>query len=113
LQLAYRFVVGGLIVSLFAVVGDVLKSKSFAGLFGAAPSVALATLSLTILANGKAYTAMEARSMIGGAFAFIVYACLCTLLMTTYKSHAAAATISGLAVWLGCALGAWFFLARW
>ena len=30
-----RFLVGGLFVSAFAVLGDVLKPKSFAGLFGA------------------------------------------------------------------------------
>jgi hypothetical protein len=38
-----RFVVGGLAVSAFAVLGDVFRPKSFAGLFGAAPSIALAT----------------------------------------------------------------------
>jgi len=31
-------------VSAFAVIGDLFKPKSFGGLFGAAPSVALATL---------------------------------------------------------------------
>jgi hypothetical protein len=35
-----RFLIGGLFVSAFAVLGDGLKPKSFAGLFGAAPSVA-------------------------------------------------------------------------
>jgi hypothetical protein len=54
--------------------GDVLNPKSFAGLFGAAPSVALATLGLTIFADGKPYAAMEARSMIAGAVGFFVYA---------------------------------------
>jgi hypothetical protein len=38
---ASRFIVGGLMVSLFAIVGDVLRPKSFAGLFAAASSVAL------------------------------------------------------------------------
>ena len=38
-----RFLIGGAIVSAFAMIGDVLRPKSFAGLFGAAPSVALAT----------------------------------------------------------------------
>src|SRR5581483_7734808 len=65
--LTYRFILGGLIVSLFAVLGDILKPKSFAGVFGAAPSVALATLSLTIHTNGKYYAATEARCMIAGA----------------------------------------------
>jgi hypothetical protein len=40
-----RFLVGGTIVSLFALIGDLLKPKGFAGLFGTVPSVALATLS--------------------------------------------------------------------
>ena len=35
-----RFIVGGLFVSLFAIIGDVLRPKSFAGLFGAAPRLA-------------------------------------------------------------------------
>jgi ATP-dependent DNA ligase len=30
-------VIGGIVVSLFAVTGDVLKPQSFSGLFGAAP----------------------------------------------------------------------------
>jgi hypothetical protein len=32
-----RFIIGGLFVSAFAVLGDILKPKSFAGLFGATP----------------------------------------------------------------------------
>ena len=52
-QLIFRFAVGGLIVSLFVALGDVLKPKSFAGLFAAAPSVALAALGLTIAADGR------------------------------------------------------------
>jgi hypothetical protein len=32
-----RFLVGGAVVSAFAMLGDVLRPKSFAGLFGAAP----------------------------------------------------------------------------
>lgn len=96
-------------VSMFAVLGDVLKPKSFAGIFGAAPSVALATLSLTIVSNGKAYAATEARSMIAGAIAFLFYTCVCTRLMARHKFQAAPATIGALTLWLGCALGAWAF----
>src|SRR5277367_3795197 len=73
-QLIFRFIIGGFIVSLFAALGDVLKPNSFAGLFGAAPSVALATLSLTISSQGAAYAATEARSMIAGAVGFCLYA---------------------------------------
>ncbi len=65
-DLIVRFIIGGLIVSLFAIIGDVLRPKSFAGLFGAAPSIALANLALTIAKNGAEYAAIEARSMILG-----------------------------------------------
>jgi uncharacterized membrane protein (GlpM family) len=48
-----RFVLGGLVVLLFAVLGDLLRPKSFAGLFGAAPSVALATLGIAVAEHGS------------------------------------------------------------
>jgi hypothetical protein len=108
----FRFVVGGLIVSLFATLGDVLKPKSFAGLFGAAPSVALATLGLTIAADGKLYAATEARSMIAGAFAFFVYAAFCSRLMMKNQIHSTLASITALALWLTCALGVWAIVLR-
>jgi hypothetical protein len=112
IQLTFRFIVGGLIVSLFAAISDALKPKSFAGLFGAAPSVALATLGLTILTVGKAYAAIEARSMIAGALSFCLYAALCSHLMMRNKVHAAPATISSLVLWLICALGTWAMVLR-
>lgn len=112
MQLIFRFLVGGLVVSLFAVIGDILKPKSFAGLFGAAPSIALATLSLTIVSDGKAYAALEARSMIAGAGAFFVYACLCMRVMTKHRMHATATTILCLTIWLVCAVGCWFLFLR-
>ena len=54
-----RFFIGGLVVSLFSLISDLLKPKTFAGLFGAAPSVALATLALTVMKEGKQYAAIE------------------------------------------------------
>ena len=112
LQYIFRFLVGGTIVSLFACLGDVLKPKSFAGLFGAAPSVALATLGLTILTDGKAYAALEARSMVVAAASFLVYSALCTWLMLHKKVDAAPATIGSLIVWLAAALGTWALFLR-
>jgi uncharacterized membrane protein (GlpM family) len=76
MDLIFRFIVGGLIVSLFAIIGDVTRPRTFAGLFAAAPSVALATLSLTMWTEGKFYAAVEAGSMIFGAIALCVYASL-------------------------------------
>lgn len=58
---AVRFVAGGLIVSVFAMLGDVLRPNSFAGLFSAAPSVALVTLSLALIKQGPNYVNLDGR----------------------------------------------------
>jgi len=104
-QILIRFVVGGFVVSAFALLGDLLKPKSFAGLFGAAPSVALATLGLTIAKEGRSYAASEARSMIAGAVAFLVYASVVSWVMMHRKHKALWVTISALPIWLCLAAG--------
>jgi hypothetical protein len=52
-----RFLAGGIAVSAFAVPGDTLRPKSFAGLFGAAPSIAPATLLITLSQKGAPFAA--------------------------------------------------------
>jgi hypothetical protein len=111
-DLILRFVIGGTVVSAFAALGDVLKPKSFAGLFGAAPSIALATLGLTISANGKMYAATETRSMIAGALVFFLYAYLCSWLMLRGRLKVMPVTISVLGVWVVCSISIWFLVLR-
>lgn len=111
-ELVIRFVIGGLVVSFFAALGDSLKPKSFAGLFGAAPSVALATLTLTAFHDGKPYAALEARSMILGAAAFLIYCMACTRVLAKRNAGARLVTVSALGLWLVCALGLWALLVR-
>jgi hypothetical protein len=80
-QYLIRFFAGGLMVSAFAAVGDVVRPKSFAGLFGAAPSIAIATLLIALLKQGPSYIAIEGRSMILGAMALAAYSLVsCQLL---------------------------------
>lgn len=111
-ELIYRFLVGGTIVSAFAVLGDVLKPKSLAGLFAAAPSVAISTLGLTILSNGKGYAALEGRSMIAGATGFFLYAYVCERVLARCKLHSMAVSVFGLAVWFAVALSVWLVIFR-
>ena len=73
LEYGLRFLAGGIAVSAFAALGDTLRPKSFAGLFGAAPSIALATLLITLSHKGAPFAAVEGRSMIVGAFALAAY----------------------------------------
>lgn len=112
MEFVIRFLIGGLVVSVFAIAGDVLKPKSFAGLLGAAPSIALATLALTVLKDGSRYAAIEARSMILGAFAFTVYTSLCSKLLMQARWSALGVSTMLLPVWLIVALGLWHLLLR-
>jgi len=66
LEYGLRFLAGGIAVSAFAALGDTLRPKSFAGLFGAAPSIALATLLITLLqkATGGRHEAGIAKDRI-------------------------------------------------
>jgi hypothetical protein len=99
MQWLIRFLIGGTVVSLFALVGDILRPKGFAGLFSAAPSVALATLALAIVRNGVPYAALEARSMLLGAIALLIYAVGCTCLLATGRFKAGRTSAAMLLVW--------------
>jgi hypothetical protein len=81
--------------------------KRFAGLFSAAPSVALATLILTASKEGKAYAAIEARSMIAGALAFVIYAWTTSAVLMKWKPPAMRTSALMLSVWSVLALGMW------
>ena len=111
-HLLLRFLIGGIIVCGFAAISDILKPKSFAGLFGAAPSVALATLWLTISSEGKIYAAVETRSMIAGAAAFFIYASCATWLLMRGQWSSLSVTVGLIPVWLAVSLGLWFLLLR-
>ena len=111
-QILVRFLVGGAVVSMFAIIGDLLKPKSFAGLFGAAPSVALATLALTAATEGPSYASTEARSMMAGALAFMAYASCVSWVMMRYKVSALLITSCSIPLWFGVAFGLWYVMLK-
>jgi hypothetical protein len=111
-ELLYRFLIGGAVVSLFAAMGDVFRPKSFAGLFGAAPSIACASLALALLYKGAGYAAIEARSMMVGAAAFVIYAWVSSYLMLKRKLPALPVTALGLVLWLLLAMSGWACFIR-
>jgi len=105
LEYGLRFLTGGIAVSAFAVLGDSLRPKSFAGLFGAAPSIALATLLITLSQKGAPFAAMEGRSMIVGAFALAAYSWGVCVLLKKFLLSSRAATLAALVVWFVVAFG--------
>ena len=100
-----RFLIGGVVVSAFAILGDILRPKSFAGLFAAAPSVALATLGIALYRHGADYAALQSRAMTAGAIALAVYSVVVCHLLVRARLRAAPATLLSLVVWLIVAFG--------
>jgi uncharacterized membrane protein (GlpM family) len=111
-EIIFKVIIGGAVVSGFALLGELLKPKSFAGLFGAAPSVSLASLALTVLKDGKAYASVEARSMLFGSFAFIVCAALISRILIRRRIQVLAATMCGIGVWFVVAFGLYCVVGR-
>jgi uncharacterized membrane protein (GlpM family) len=112
IEYVLRFLIGGTVVSLFALIADVLKPKGFAGLFSAAPSVALATLGLTITSKGKLYASLEAHAMIAGAVAFFLYALGCVYFIGVRHAKPKATALALLGAWMTAALGLWALWLR-
>jgi hypothetical protein len=106
-DLLIRFVIGGIAVSLFALVGDLFKPKSFAGLFGAAPSIALGTLWLAMTGQGGEYAGLQGRSMVAGAVALYLYCQVVAWLLLRYQLHSAVVSVGALLVWFSAAFAAW------
>ena len=99
LQTTIRFLIGGVVASLFALLSELLRPKGFAGLFAAAPSLAIASLALTATDQGPGYAALEARSMIAGEIAFIVYAVACVYFLGVRHARCAPTTTLTLVLW--------------
>ncbi|WP_186382853.1 DUF3147 family protein, partial [Amycolatopsis rhizosphaerae] len=72
-EVLIKALAGGLFVVAFAALAEMLAPKRLAGVFSAAPSVALASLIVTAVSAGVPDVAAGARGMLVGAVAFTVY----------------------------------------
>lgn len=100
--LVVRALLGGLLVTAFALTGEVVKPKRFAGVFGASPGIALANLSLVVAIEGTGTAVTEARAMIGGAAALVVSCAVGVLAVR--RLHALAGSGVMIAAWVGVAV---------
>ena len=107
--LGVRALAGGALVVAFAMVSDMLKPKTFAGLFSAAPSVATASLLINGLASGAAKDAKYAEGMIVGAIGLVLYSAAAAMLVK-HLGPIAGSAVAWIA-WAVPALGLyWWFL---
>jgi uncharacterized membrane protein (GlpM family) len=102
LILLIKAICGGLLVVVFALLSEGLSPKRFAGLFGAAPSVAIAGLSITLIDQGTMSAQRDGIGMIAGGAGMIAYAlAVVPLLRRTGVKRAAA---MALAAWIAAAV---------
>jgi hypothetical protein len=106
-ELAFRFLLGGVVVSIFAAIAEMWDPKTFAGIFGAAPSVAIATLALTFHRRGGSYVATEGRSMVIGALALLAYSAACVAVAKWKRFPIGLGAAAAWTIWAAAALGLW------
>lgn len=108
--LGIRVVAGGALVVAFAMLSDALKPKMFSGLFGAAPSVATASLLVTGLAMGAEKDVKYATGMVAGAVGLIVYSAAAAIAVKHLGS--VAGSVIAWAAWALAAAAGYWLLAR-
>lgn len=99
---------GGSFVVLFAVLGAVIRPKRLAGLFAAAPAVAIASLIVTVAAHGDGDAAAASTGMLFGAAGFVAFALCVRPLLDRF--HAAISSLIACVAWAAVALGGYFLI---
>ena len=99
--LGVKGLAGGTLVVAFALLSEGLSPKRFAGLFGAAPAVAIAGLVITLLDKGAHAAHESSVGMIAGAAGMIAYAA-CVVPLLRRRRASVAATLA-LSAWLAVA----------
>jgi hypothetical protein len=109
-DLLVRFLLGGTVVSVFAAIGEVFEPKTFGGLFGAAPSVAIATLALTYVQRGPTAIVISVHWMAVATVALVVYGTCCVWLCRYRRIPVWLGAIASWLVWAATAGASWWVL---
>jgi hypothetical protein len=105
-----KALVGGTVVCGFAAIGEFLRPRGLAGMFAAAPSVALASLAVTSVASGAGSATNQATAMVAGAAALFVY-CLVGI-ESVRRFGGMQGAIAAMVPWLAVAIGLWAVVLR-
>ena len=100
-EIVLKAFAGGLFVLAFAALAQTIAPKRFAGVFSAAPSVALGSLLVTLAFSGAVDVGRSAAGMRVGAVAFTVYCLVAAPLIRRWGAWRGS----------GAALGAWTAVA--
>ncbi|SDJ03589.1 DUF3147 family protein [Nonomuraea jiangxiensis] len=103
--LAGRGLLGGVLVMVFAVIGEMTTPKRFAGIFAAAPAVAIAGMTITALHAGSHALEASAFGMMAGAAGMVVYCASAVLLVR--RLGAFLGSLTALVAWAAVAGTIW------
>jgi len=92
---------GGSLVVAFSVLSEGLDPKRFAGLFGAAPAVAIAGLAIVLLDKGPHEAHRNTLGMLAGGAGMICYAAAAIPLLR--RMRASRVALAALAAWFAVA----------
>ena len=109
-SMALKALIGGLAVVGFSLIGHAGHPKRFAGLFSAAPSVAVASLAITAIVKGADGAVPYARGMLIGSVGMLAYGVVSLYLIQ--RLHALIGSILAWLAWLVVAGGLYLVLGR-
>jgi len=108
--MAIKALIGGCAVVVFSLLGQAGHPKRFSGLFAAAPSVALASLALTVMTKGAGGAVHYAQGMLIGSAGMLAY-CLSSLYLIE-RLRALLGSILAWLAWLAVAGGLYLAVGR-
>jgi uncharacterized membrane protein (GlpM family) len=109
-EVAIKTVEGGILVTVFALISEIVKPKTFSGVFAAAPAVALAGLTVSGVAKGHHDIHRSGLGMIPGGVAMVAYCA--TVVLLHRRLDALRAASAALVVWLAVAGAGYLLLPR-
>lgn len=108
--IAAKSLAGGLAVVAFSLLGQAGHPKRFAGLFSAAPSVAIASLAMTVITKRAEGAVPYAQGMLMGSAGMVAY-CLVSLFLIE-RLHALLGSILAWLAWFAVAGGLYLAIGR-
>lgn len=91
-------VAGGSLVLAFSVLSEILQPKRFAGLFSAAPAVAIAGLAIALVTKGASDAHQSTVGMLAGCLGMLCYALAVVRLLRSDRALTSAT--GGLLAWI-------------
>lgn len=109
-SLLLKALIGGVLVVIFSLVGESIKPRRHAGIASAAPSIALASLAITLVVSGAASARNLAIGMTAGSMALIAWCLVAGYAVKRYGALRGSAAATG--VWCVVAFALWAAVLR-